>query len=73
MDRDLQMKALFKKILATFSVGALWMLITSSLAFYARLAIISGGVRWYNLVFYGFFALSLAWLLRFFYKTWQKG
>ncbi len=73
MDRDQQLKALFKKILSSFSMGALWMLVMSALAFYAGLAIVHGAVRWYNIVFYAFFVLSLIWLLRFLYKTWKNG
>lgn len=73
MDRDQQMKALFKKIIATFSYGALWMLAMSWAGFYFGLALVEGEVKWYNIVFYVLFLISLFLLIRFFYRTWKEG
>ena len=61
----------FKKILSSFFTGIFWMIIMSTLGFYFGMAIVDGEWRWYNFVFYTLFALSLLWLLRYYYRMWK--
>lgn len=69
---DPEIKQYFRKIANTFSLGALWLLLIATLGFAFKLAIVKESLRWYNLVFYGVFVLTLLLLLRFFYRTWRK-
>ena len=69
MERDVRLY--FRKILNSFSWGAIWMLVMSTLGFFFRLAFIRGGIEWYNILFYVIAAGTLALLLRYFYRTWR--
>jgi NADH:ubiquinone oxidoreductase subunit 3 (subunit A) len=69
---DPEVKRYFRKIMKTFSVGLLWMMVTGTAGFFFGLAIIRDGLRWYNLVFYFFFLLTLAAMIFYFYKIWGK-
>jgi hypothetical protein len=66
-----EVKHYFRKIISSFSVGLLWMLIIATAAFYFELALIDGQARWYNYLFYAVFIGSLVWLIRFYYKMWK--
>jgi membrane protein DedA with SNARE-associated domain len=68
---DPQTKRYFKKILSSFFTGIFWMLIMSTLGFFFGMAIVDGEWRWYNFVFYTLFALTLLWLLRYYYRMWK--
>lgn len=68
---DPQMKTYFKKILSSFSYGALWMLLMTTTGFYFGWAIIDGQVRWYNIAFYVLFIITLILLLRLLYRKWK--
>lgn len=68
---DPQTKRYFKKVLSSFFTGIFWMLFMSTLGLFFGLAIIDTSVRWYNLVFYIIFLLSLAWLIRYYYRLWK--
>jgi hypothetical protein len=67
-----EVKIYFRKIMNSFGAGLLWMLVIGTAGFFFKLAIIQDAVRWYNLVFYACFFVSLAALLLFFYKIWRK-
>ncbi|HET7899141.1 MAG TPA: hypothetical protein VFL47_15750 [Flavisolibacter sp.] len=69
---DPEVKRYFRKIMNSFGMGALWLLVISTSGIAFRLAIIENGVRWYNFVFYGVFVVSLVLLLWFFYRVWRK-
>jgi hypothetical protein len=66
-----EVKQYFRKIISSFTVGLLWMLIIATAAFYFELALIDGRARWYNYLFYVVFTGSLIWLIRFYYKMWK--
>ncbi len=68
---DPEVKLYFRKIISSFSVGLLWMLIIAIGAFYFELALIDVRARWYNYLFYAVFIMSLALLIRFYYKMWK--
>ena len=67
-----EVKRYFRKIMNSFGAGLLWMLVTGTAGFYFKLAIIRDNIRWYNLFFYGFFLLTLAAVIFYFYKIWRK-
>ncbi len=69
---DPEVKSYFKKIMKTFSVGLLWMMVVGTAGFFFGLAIIRGSLRWYNIVFYSLFLLTLFAIILFFYKVWRK-
>ncbi|HZH64046.1 MAG TPA: hypothetical protein VEY10_04075 [Flavisolibacter sp.] len=62
----------FKKIMNSFGAGLLWLMVMGTAGFFFKLAIIRDGIRWYNLVFYGFFLLTLTAVILFFYRVWRK-
>jgi hypothetical protein len=68
---DPQTKRYFRKILSSFFTGIFWMLIMSTLGFFFGMAIVDGGWRWYNTVFYVLFATSLFWIIRYYYRMWK--
>jgi hypothetical protein len=69
---DPEVKHYFRKILNSFGMGALWLLVIATMGLAFRLAIIKDGVQWYNVFFYGVFLVSLALLLLFFKRVWRK-
>jgi ABC-type spermidine/putrescine transport system permease subunit II len=69
---DPEVKRYFKKIVNSFVVGAVWLLLVATLGLAAKLAIVKDEVRWYNLLFYGLFGISFLLLLFFYYKVWRK-
>ena len=71
MGIDPEVKRYFRKIMSSFSTGLLWMLVTTTAGFYFNLAIIHGEVRWYNIVFYLFFLITLVLFVWYLYKTWK--
>jgi hypothetical protein len=68
---DPEIKKYFRKILNSFSWGALWLISIATLGIFFRLGIVSDGIQWYNILFYLVFALSLLILLRYYYKAWK--
>ena len=69
---DPEVKRYFRKIMNSFGLGAIWLLVIATMGLAFKLAIIEGEVRWYNLFFYGLFLVSLGFLLLFYYRQWRK-
>lgn len=69
---DPQVKIYFKKIMNSFAVGLLWMLVAGTLGLFFKLAIINKGWHWYNVLFYLFFFATLTCLLFYFHRIWRK-
>lgn len=69
---DPEIKQFFRKIMNSFGVGAFWLLLFGISGLFFRLALVEGEWRWYNVLFYGVFVLSLLLLILFFYRTWGK-
>ena len=61
----------FKKILRSFMAGLVWMITMVIGGIYFKAAVIENGIRWYNILFYLLFLVSLIWLIRFLYKCWK--
>jgi hypothetical protein len=68
---DPEMKAYFRKIMSSFSWGALWLITTASLGIFLQLGFIVDGIRWYNIAFYLLFTASLYFLVRYYYRMWR--
>jgi hypothetical protein len=68
---DPEVKKYFRKIINSFAVGLLWMLVIATSAFYFDLAIVHEVIRWYNYLFYFIFLTSLFFLIRFYYRLWK--
>lgn len=69
---DPEIKAYFRKIMKSFAVGGLWLVVIGNMAFAFGLAVVRVELRWYNTAFYLFFLVSLSLLLWFFYRVWRK-
>lgn len=69
---DPELKKYFKKITVSFSWGAIWLLSVATLGIFFQLAFIKENIRWYNILFYIVFAVSLFLLLRYYLKSWAK-
>jgi hypothetical protein len=68
---DPEIKRYFRKILNSFSWGALWLIGIATLGIFFRLGLVSNGVQWYNILFYLILIISLYTLLRYYYKAWK--
>lgn len=68
---DPEVKEYFRKIIASFSVGLLWLFVAATSGLYFGLGIVDYSVHWYNWLFYFFFLASLFLLLRFYYRLWK--
>ena len=68
---DPAVRMYFKKIIRSFIAGLVWMITMVITGIYFKAAVIENGIRWYNILFYLLFLVSLIWLIRFFYKCWK--
>ena len=68
---DPEMRKYFWKIVYSFSFGLVWMLTMAMSGLYFRLAIFEDGIKWYNIVFYIVFVITLVLLVRYFHKSWK--
>jgi hypothetical protein len=69
---DPEMRKYFRKIINSFSIGLLWLLSVATAGLYFNLAIIHTTLKWYNLVFYLCFFISLTLLLKYLYAVWKR-
>lgn len=68
---DPEIKRYFRKILNSFSWGALWLLSIATSGIFFRLGIVSNGIQWYHVLFYVILIASLFFLMRYYYKSWK--
>ncbi len=68
---DPEMKRYFRKILSSFSWGAMWLISISTLGIFFQLGFVAEGLKWYNILFYVILIGSLALLLRYYYRMWR--
>lgn len=68
---DPEMKRYFKKILNSFSFGAMWLIGMATLGIFFQLAVIKNRVQWYNALFYIILLVSLWLLIRYYYRQWK--
>ncbi len=65
-------KEFFRRLVATISLLVLWMMINLTVGIKYDCAFIEDKVRWYNIVFYCWFLISLVTLIWVCIKIWQK-
>lgn len=64
-------RAYLMKVVKSFIMGAIWLLVISTLGLFMGFGVVHNGWHWYNIAFYIFFALSFAWLVRYYYRRWK--
>jgi len=69
---DPDVKKYFRKILNTVFLGLLWMTGCATAGIYYQLGYRTGKPFIYTILFYAVMVISLALLLRWFYRTWKK-
>lgn len=69
---DTEVKVYFRKIMKSFSVGLLWLMLSVTIGLFLKFGYLRNGWRWQNYVFYGLLLLSLVALIRYFYNVWRK-
>jgi hypothetical membrane protein len=69
---DPEIKKYFRRIINSFSVGLLWLVVIATAGIFFRLGVIKNGTRWYNIVFYAIFLLSFVSLLWYYYRSWNR-
>jgi hypothetical protein len=70
---DPEIKLYFRKIMKSFSVCFLWLMVFTISGLFFKLGYIQNGIQWHNALFYGLLLLSLAGVLWYLLKTWRKG
>ena len=68
---DPEVKIYFRKIVTSFTLGLIWLMVMATAGLFFRLAIVKDAWRWYHFVFYAAFAASFFWLLRALYRVWK--
>jgi hypothetical protein len=68
---DPEMRRYFRKIMSSFSWGAMWLISISTLGIFFQLGFVAEGFKWYNILFYVILIGSLVMLLRYYYKMWK--
>lgn len=69
---DPEVKKFFGKILNTISYGLIWIMTMAVLGLYFGFAYADDRPVIYPILFYCFMAITLFFLIRYFYKTWTK-
>jgi hypothetical protein len=67
-----EVKKYFLKILYSFTYGLLWLALNVVGGIYWGYGLIHGRLSVNNLLFFGWFLLSLAALLYYYYRTWRN-
>jgi membrane protein DedA with SNARE-associated domain len=65
-------KAYLKKVIKSFFVGAIWLLVLMTFGLFMGFGIVHDGWQWYNYAFYIFFVVSFVWMVRFYYRKWNQ-
>src|SRR5687768_1238484 len=68
---DPAVKKYFRKIVNSFVAGLVWLMTMAMSGIYYQLAVVQGELRWYNILFYTVFVVTLIWLIRYFYRSWK--
>jgi ABC-type spermidine/putrescine transport system permease subunit II len=69
---DPEVKRYFRKIINSFSIGLMWMLSVATTGLFYGLGISRNGIKWYNILFYLLSLITLAGLIYYLYKVWNK-
>ena len=69
---DKEVKIYFRKIMKSFSVGLLWLMLSATTGLFFKLGYLQQGLQWQNAVFYALLGLSLLGLVRYLLNIWRK-
>jgi membrane protein DedA with SNARE-associated domain len=69
---DPEVKKYFRKIMNSFATGLLWMMVMVFIGLYHGWAFVDGRPDVYNIIFYVVLVISLALLIRYYYRLWKK-
>jgi predicted membrane channel-forming protein YqfA (hemolysin III family) len=69
---DPDVKKYFLKVLNSFCIGLMWLMAAATAGIYFKLAYTGNNPRLYTIFFYIGLGISLAFLLRYYYRTWRK-
>ena len=69
---DPELKRYFKKIVNSFSVLLIWLLVIMTTGLYFRLGVFTNKVQWYNIIYYIFALASFGWLLFYNNRIWSN-
>jgi len=69
---DPEIKKYFRKIMATFFAGFMWLLLNILAGMYFGLAYTNGKVSIATIIYYILSTIGLAFLIWYFYKLWKK-
>lgn len=69
---DPEIRRHFKKIINSFSFGALWLLVITTAGLFFKLGIVANGMKWHNVIFYVIATGSFVALMRYYYKMWSE-
>lgn len=67
-----EVKDFLNRVVRSLFLGLFWLLINMTLGIYFGLLFIDKQISLGNIIFYIFALLSLAGLIRFYYRTWSK-
>jgi hypothetical protein len=69
---DPEVKKYFRRIIKSFSVGLLWLVVIAVAGLFFRLGELGNGARLQNIIFYFIFGLSFMLLLWYYYRIWKN-
>ena len=69
---DPEVRRYFQRIMKSFGVVSLWLMVMAVAGLYLRLGYFINGLDWYNGIFYFIFFVTLFLMLRFLYNVWRK-
>jgi len=70
-DMEQETRDFLAKIATSISVGLLWLLINSTIGIAYNFAFFEKQPRMGNYIFYGWFLISLLWLIYYYRKKWK--
>ena len=69
---DSGLKKFFIKVMNSVFLGVLWLIAGATAGIYFGLAYTAGKPVFSTIIFYVLLIATLAWLIRYYYRTWQK-
>lgn len=70
---DPEVKKYFRKIINTISFGLIWLMSCVTAGLYFRLAYRDGKPLLYVILYYAGLAITLFFLVRYYYRIWKNG
>jgi hypothetical protein len=67
-----EVRDFLKRIVSSIFIGFFWLMLNMTLGIYFGFLFVRGKISIGNIIFYIFFLASLAFLMRFYFRTWKK-